>query len=169
MLRCGPSPGLSRRPRIAESEGFFRASLSRYRRRYGEPLLEARATAPASLAGRLLGYVSLQDDGEARGWTPAHAYVDDVAVEPEFHGLRVARALLAAAGACGVARARAKVALDVNGANAPARALYEQLGFRFGPLEHPSWLDWDGGYEGDADAAKLAALLPPNADISELA
>ena len=32
-----------------------------------------------------------------------------------------------------------------------------------------AWLDWDGGYQGDADAAKLAALLPPNADISELA
>ena len=50
----------------------------------------------------------------------------------------------------------------------PALRLYEALGFRFGPLQHPGFLDWDGGYEGEAQVAAVAAKLAPNADISRL-
>ena len=41
--------------------------------------------------------------------------------------------------------------------------MYSALGFRFGGLQHPGFLDWDGGHEGEADAATVAAKLPPNA------
>eukprot|EP00966_Prymnesium_polylepis_P202039 4680719-Prymnesium_polylepis.2 len=51
-------------------------------------------------------------------------------------------------------------------ARAPAVALYERLGFRFGPNSFPSFLDWDGGFEGSTDAAAVLAKLPPHAKLN---
>jgi len=95
-------------------------------------------------------------------------YVDDIAVLPAFQGQGVASALLAGAAAVEVARGSGELCLDVRAANLPALSLYRALGFRFGALEHPGFLDWDGGYSGSASAAVVAKKLPPTADISKL-
>jgi len=94
-------------------------------------------------------------------------YVDDLAVFPAFQGQGVGRALLAAAGAVEARTQRgASLSLDVRAANVPAINLYRALGFQFSELMHPSFLDWDGGYEGMVDAAEVAAKCPLNADIT---
>ena len=173
MLRCGPSPGLSRpraRPRIAESDSFFRASLSRYRRRYGEPLLEARATAPASLAGRLPRLrlapgrrrgARLDARARARRRRRGRARVP-----------RAARARARAARGRGRARRRARArqgrarrqrrerarARAVRAARLPLRAARAPVVARLGRRRRRR-------RRGQA----RPLLLPPNADISELA
>jgi len=128
---------------------------------HGSPVIEARAVedTPAAQKGTMLGYVAMQGGG----------YVDDIAVEPAYHGQGVARALLAGAAAAELKQGRRSLSLDVRAANLPAVALYQDLGFAFGGLEHPGFLDWDGGYSGSADASSVAKRLPPNADLSQLA
>ena len=125
---------------------------------YGSPVIEARSAEGVEAhveTNQLLGYVAMQGGG----------YVDDIAVFPEVQGQGVASSLLAAAAS--LERGHT-MSLDVRAANVPALRLYEALGFRFGTLQHPGFLDWDGGYEGAADAATVAAKLPPNADVSRL-
>ena len=121
---------------------------------HGDSVVEARATHPAEVAGRLLGYVAMQG-----------SYVDDIAVEPEVQGQKVASALLAGAA---TAVGGGSVSLDVRAANAPAIRLYESLGFQFGDLEHPGFLDWDGGYSGGGSAREIVGHAPPNADLSAM-
>merc|ERR1712190_4796 len=107
-----------------------------------------------------MGYVAMQGGG----------YVDDIAVFPEFHGQRVATALLAGAAVVECQSGGAgTLCLDVRAANVPAIQLYKALGFKFGSLQHPGFLDWDGGFDGQADAKMVLAKLPANADISKLA
>ena len=124
---------------------------------HGASVFEARAAeaVPDGLVSvdQLCGYVAMQGGG----------YVDDIAVFPAFQGQGVATALLAAA-----ARFERSMSLDVRAANTPALKLYQRLGFRFGPLAHPGFLDWDGGYEGEAEATEVAGHLPPHADVSAL-
>merc|ERR1712060_889691 len=103
------------------------------------------------------GYVAMQGGG----------YVDDISVEPLFQGHGVATALLAGAAAVELkGRGSGSLCLDVRAANIPAIKLYQQLGFQMGALQHPGFLDWDGGYDGQADAATVKAKLPANADIT---
>ena len=120
-----------------------------------------------------------------------------IAVFPVFHGNGVATALLAAAATLELQgrKTGATLSLDVRAANVPAIKLYERLGFAFGENTFPGFLDCmhaaakrlpcpslltircdiclsstagDGGFEGEADARKVAAALPENADISAL-
>ena len=126
---------------------------------HGSDVIEARTTAAVMgtsvQPGQLLGYVAMQSGG----------YVDDIAVFPAFQGHGVASALIA--GAASVERG-SSMSLDVRAANVPAIKLYTRLGFRFGQLQHPSFLDWDGGFEGEADVSTVRRCLPSNADLSAL-
>lgn len=125
---------------------------------HGSHVVEARTAEDTSAAGRgtLLGYAAMQGGG----------YVDDLAVEPAFHGQSVASALLAGCAAAELKRGCDSLSLDVRAANVPALELYRAIGFNFGALEHPGFLDWDGGYSGSADASVVLKRLPPSADIS---
>lgn len=133
---------------------------------HGSSVLEAKATQAVpgvAAAGAVLGYVAMQGGG----------YVDDIAVFPKFHGQGVASGLLAAAAQLELKAARrggagASLSLDVRAANVPAIKLYEGLGFEFGQNGFPGFLDWDGGFEGAADATTVLAKLPPNCDLSKL-
>ena len=125
---------------------------------HGSPTFDARAAEAVGAwvsPGQLLGYVAMQAGG----------YIDDISVFPIMHGQGVASSLLA-----GAAKAErgATLSLDVRAANVPALKLYRSLGFRFGELEHPSFLDWDGGYSGDAAKADVLAKCPPNADLTRI-
>ena len=60
------------------------------------------------------------------------------------------------------------LSLDVRAANVPAIKLYTKLGFRFGDNAFPGFLDWDGGFSGEASAAAIAEACPPNCDLSGL-
>ena len=73
-------------------------------------------------AGRLLGYVGLLavvDEG----------YITNVAVRPDCRRQGVASSLLQALEARGRARNLTFLTLEVRQSNAPARALYEKLGY----------------------------------------
>ena len=109
---------------------------------------------------QLLGYVAMEGGG----------YVDDIATFPAFHGQGVAAGLLAAAAALEARGGRrgATLSLDVRAANVPAIKLYTKLGFRFGDNAFPGFLDWDGGFSGEASAAAIAEACPPNCDLSGL-
>lgn len=125
---------------------------------HGVGVLEARSTQPIPGvdAGQLLGYIAVQHGG----------YIDDISVFPAFHSQAVASGLIAAAAADELASRGTSVSLDVRAANVPALKLYRRLGFKFGSLEHPGFLDWDGGYQGEASAEVVVRSCPPNADIS---
>ena len=129
---------------------------------HGAAVLEARASQSVSGvigAGELLGYVAMQGGG----------YVDDIGVFPKFHGQGVASGLLAAAAKLELRTVGgATLCLDVRAANVPAIKLYERLGFAFGSNTYPGFLDWDGGFEGQADAATVLQNKPPNCDVSKL-
>ena len=127
--------------------------------RHGSHVLEARALQAIGdvvVAGELLGYVAVEGGG----------YVDDISVWPKFHGQGVASGLLAAASALEMRGGAATLSLDVRAANTPAIKLYESLGFHFGANSYPSFLDWDGGFEGQANAADVLQQKPPNCEIS---
>ncbi|CAK0838563.1 unnamed protein product [Prorocentrum cordatum] len=125
----------------------------------GSRVIEARCAGTEAVdMGALLGYVAMQGGG----------YIDDISVSPAFHGQGVAVALIAGAAAVELAQGSTTLALDVRAANTPAITCYKSLGFAFGPLRHPGFLDWDGGYEGEADARTVASKLPPHADLSRL-
>jgi len=123
---------------------------------HGSPIIEARAAdeTPAARKGTLLGYVAVQGD-----------YIDDLAVEPPYMGQGIAAALLVAVAELSLTtgRGRGRLSLDVRAANTPAVALYRKLGFEFGPNVYPGFLDWDGGFEGEADAKVVRERLPQNA------
>ena len=128
---------------------------------HGAAVLEARAVESVSGvlgAGELLGYVAMQGGG----------YVDDIGVWPKFHGQGVASGLLAAAAKLELRTGSASLCLDVRAANVPAIKLYERLGFAFGANAYPGFLDWDGGFEGQADAATVLQKQPPNCDLSKV-
>ena len=117
-------------------------------------MLEARATTAVSgavAAGELLGYVAMEGGG----------YVDDIGVFPKFHGQGVASGLLAACAKTG----GPTLSLDVRAANVPAIKLYTHLGFQFGELGFPGFLDWDGGLDGQADSKAVLARKPGNCEI----
>ena len=100
-------------------------------------------------------YVAVQTGG----------YIDDIATWPQFHGQGSASGLLAAAAALELDARRTTLTLDVRAANVPAIKLYRALGFDFGPLSFPGFLDWDGGLEGQADAATVLAKRPANCKL----
>ena len=90
----------------------------------GERLAHPCALTLAAVdgAGRLLGYVGLLavvDEG----------YITNVAVRPDCRRQGVASSLLGALEAQGRARELAFLTLEVRQSNAPARALYEKLGY----------------------------------------
>ena len=121
---------------------------------HGSPVLEARASTAVSgavAAGELLGYVAMEGGG----------YVDDIGVFPKFHGQGVASGLLAACAKTG----GPTLSLDVRAANVPAIKLYTHLGFQFGELGFPGFLDWDGGLDGQADSKAVLARKPANCEI----
>ncbi|CAE8634516.1 unnamed protein product [Polarella glacialis] len=126
---------------------------------HGTAVIEARTAerTAAAMAGTLLGYVAMQGN-----------YIDTIEVFNAYSGLGVATALLAGAAAVEVAQGGAELCLDVRAANTPALAMYKKLGFSFGALQHPGFLDWDGGYEGRAEASAVKAKLPSHADCSQL-
>eukprot|EP00933_Yihiella_yeosuensis_P076255 TRINITY_DN85939_c0_g1_i1.p1 TRINITY_DN85939_c0_g1~~TRINITY_DN85939_c0_g1_i1.p1 ORF type:complete len:273 (+),score=41.76 TRINITY_DN85939_c0_g1_i1:88-906(+) len=126
---------------------------------HGAPVIEARAreTTAAAKSGQLLGYVAMQGN-----------YVDTIEVFNAFTGQGIATALLAAAAHVEVAKGGNELCLDVRAANVPAISMYKSLGFRFGSITFPGFLDWDGGFEGSADAKMVKSKLPNNADISKL-
>ena len=96
---------------------------------WSEKMLAEHLANPCSLTlaavgdtGRLLGYVGLLavvDEG----------YITNVAVRPDCRRQGVAAALLGALGAQGKERGLALPTLEVRQSNAPARALYEKLGY----------------------------------------
>ena len=96
---------------------------------WSEKMLAEHLANPCSLTlaavgdtGRLLGYVGLLavvDEG----------YITNVAVRPDCHRQGVAAALLDALEAQGKERELAFLTLEVRQSNAPARALYEKLGY----------------------------------------
>ena len=96
---------------------------------WSEKMLAEHLANPCSLAlaavgdtGRLLGYVGLLavvDEG----------YITNVAVRPDCRRQGVAAALLDALEAQGKERELAFLTLEVRQSNAPARALYEKLGY----------------------------------------
>jgi len=132
---------------------------------HGSSVLEAKATQAVpgvAAAGEVLGYVAMQGGG----------YVDDIAVFPKFHGQGVASGLLAAAAHLELKDAcrggGASLCLDVRAANVPAIKLYEGLGFAFGDNSYPGFLDWDGGFEGQADASAVLSRKPAHCELSQL-
>ena len=96
---------------------------------WSEKMLAEHLANPCSLTlaavgdtGRLLGYVGLLavvDEG----------YITNVAVRPDCRRQGVAAALLDALEAQGTERELAFLTLEVRQSNAPARALYEKLGY----------------------------------------
>ena len=96
---------------------------------WSEKMLAEHLANPCSLtlaavdgAGRLLGYVGLLavvDEG----------YITNVAVRPDCRRQGVASSLLQALEARGRARNLTFLTLEVRQSNAPARALYEKLGY----------------------------------------
>ena len=96
---------------------------------WSEKMLAEHLANPCSLTlaavgdtGRLLGYVGLLavvDEG----------YITNVAVRPDCRRQGVAAALLDALEAQGKERELAFLTLEVRQSNAPARALYEKLGY----------------------------------------
>ena len=96
---------------------------------WSEKMLAEHLANPCSLTlaavgdtGRLLGYVGLLavvDEG----------YITNVAVRPDGRRQGVAAALLDALEAQGKERELAFLTLEVRQSNAPARALYEKLGY----------------------------------------
>ena len=96
---------------------------------WSEKMLAEHLANPCSLTlaavgdtGRLLGYVGLLavvDEG----------YITNVAVRPDCLRQGVAAALLDALEAQGKERELAFLTLEVRQSNAPARALYEKLGY----------------------------------------
>ena len=96
---------------------------------WSEKMLAEHLANPCSLTlaavgdtGRLLGYVGLLavvDEG----------YITNVAVRPDCRRHGVAAALLDALEAQGKERELAFLTLEVRQSNAPARALYEKLGY----------------------------------------
>ena len=96
---------------------------------WSEKMLAEHLANPCSLtlaavdgAGRLLGYVGLLavvDEG----------YITNVAVRPDCRRQGVASSLLQALEARGRARKLTFLTLEVRQSNAPARALYEKLGY----------------------------------------
>lgn len=96
---------------------------------WSEKMLAEHLTNPCSLTlaavgdtGRLLGYVGLLavvDEG----------YITNVAVRPDCRRQGVASSLLQALEARGRARNLTFLTLEVRQSNAPARALYEKLGY----------------------------------------
>ena len=96
---------------------------------WSEKMLAEHLANPCSLtlaavdgAGRLLGYVGLLavvDEG----------YITNVAVRPDCRRQGVASSLLQALEARGRARNLTFLTLEARQSNAPARALYEKLGY----------------------------------------
>ena len=96
---------------------------------WSEKMLAEHLANPCSLTlaavgdtGRLLGYVGLLavvDEG----------YITNVAVRPDCRRQGVASSLLQALEARGRARNLTFLTLEVRQSNAPARALYEKLGY----------------------------------------
>ena len=96
---------------------------------WSEKMLAEHLANPCSLTlaavgdtGRLLGYVGLLavvDEG----------YITNVAVRPDCRRQGVASSLFQALEAQGRARGLAFLTLEVRQSNAPARALYEKLGY----------------------------------------
>ena len=96
---------------------------------WSEKMLAEHLANPCSLtlaavdgAGRLLGYVGLLavvDEG----------YITNVAVRPDCRRQGVASSLLQALESRGRARNLTFLTLEVRQSNAPARALYEKLGY----------------------------------------
>ena len=96
---------------------------------WSEKMLAEHLANPCSLTlaavgdtGRLLGYVGLLavvDEG----------YITNVAVRPDCRRQGVASSLLRALEARGRARNLTFLTLEVRQSNAPARALYEKLGY----------------------------------------
>ena len=96
---------------------------------WSEKMLAEHLANPCSLTlaavdgvGRLLGYVGLLavvDEG----------YITNVAVRPDCRCQGVASSLLQALEARGRARNLTFLTLEVRQSNAPARALYEELGY----------------------------------------
>lgn len=124
---------------------------------HGSKVIEARAAEKTAAVekGALLGYVAVQGG----------SYIDDIAVEPIYQGQSVATALIVGAAelACAAGRAGDQLSLDVRAANIPAVSLYQKLGFTFGQNVYPGFLDWDGGFQGVADAQTVREKLPENA------
>ena len=106
------------------------------------------------MCGTLAGYIAVDLES---------GYVDDLSVAPDFSGCGLGtRLLLAGAEAVtdnhnkkSAGKGSPQLCLHVRAANRPAICLYTMLGFELGELEFPSWFDWHGGYELQANCADV--------------
>ncbi|MBF9072108.1 GNAT family N-acetyltransferase [Streptacidiphilus fuscans] len=89
--------------------------------------LDAGALLVAEADGRLLGVISVTEQGH---WTGARdAYIGELAVSPEASRRGAGRALVAAVTDWARQRGLESVTLQTGAANATARAFYAALGF----------------------------------------
>jgi ribosomal protein S18 acetylase RimI-like enzyme len=103
----------------------------------------------AERAGRAAGYVLVLFHGRT-----ALARLYSMAVAPEHQGHGLGRALLHAAGAAALDGGAAVMRLEVNPDNAPAVALYRNVGYVDFGVYH-------GYYEDDSDALRMEHALVP--------
>jgi ribosomal protein S18 acetylase RimI-like enzyme len=150
-----------------QPDGFFRVVRRIYR--WDARLLLGLA---AIFGRRVFRFYVVEEDGRLVATTlltyPARAgFVSMVAVDRAYRRRGLAKALLERARLDAVRAGRSYVALDVLATNAPARALYDALGFR--PLRESRIMAWEGSAP-DAPVGEnavrpfrrpdVAALLP---------
>ncbi len=125
----------------AKLTAFFEALAARGDGRWfhPHPLTAVEAARLCAYDGRDLYYAAVTGDavvayGLLRGWDEGYAVPSlGIAVHPAARGLGLARAFMSFLHAAAALKGAARVRLKVYPDNAPARRLYERLGYRLEP------------------------------------